>query len=508
MRRIDLRCPARHIPEEQTFFYVLPLALIFFLGAGLRFYHLASPSLWIDEAFCSWFMSHSWSGLLNTLHIDGGNLPAYFVINKALTDVIGRDELGLRFFSALASSLGIILAMNLGRMVGGRAGSLAAGWFWAFSPMATWYARDAKPYAFASVLALALLIVYLAMQGGRNGPLRWAAVALLVIGSLSHYYFFLVIMAMILFAAAEMRRRPKFFRHWVGLTLVSLVALALWLGWFFSQPTPSLGIGWIQQPLFTDPLATLWNLFSGYGSAAWSDEATQASTAFGALVVLLCGIGLSGGLAKWLSRNAFVFGILFPVAAVWVVSQRRPIYMDRYFIVLLPFVALMVAVGASRLWGWLSPRLKPASFTPAFTASLLAVALVVGFWAGWQVQVADHYTREDWRGLANQMLVEGGNGKPSLWFSDPEGVIPFEYYYPAGAGYLPAGPPPICQASCWYVMRQPYTATHAFAQGVADPDRPWLPALPERCVVSHRWQSVSGVALWKVACKSESNIVP
>jgi 4-amino-4-deoxy-L-arabinose transferase-like glycosyltransferase len=459
----------------------------------LRFARLGGASLWIDEAFVGWFTDHSWSGLLYTLHLDGGNLPAHFLIVKLITGALGKSELSLRLFSALSGVAAVLLAMILGRLVGKKPGSLAAGWLWTFSPMAIWYARDAKPYAFSATLALALLIAYVSYLRSQKGAYALLAFALLVIGSFTHYYFFLVIMGLILLAMAEMPRQPLFFRKWFLLSLLALVPLAGWLAWFFSQPSPAVGIGWIERPGVSDIPQTAWNLLSGYGG----EQALQ-TTLFGVTALALTCAGIFSGKGLTLSRLCFGLGVLAPIAAVWAISQRRPIYMDRYFIVLLPFATIPVSEGARWTWEFLVKK-SPLKSQRVLAGVGLAGLIVIGLLAAIQVFSAERYAREDWRGLA-QHISESRESTPRIWMLDPEAVVPLRYYYRGEASFIDSSQPPDCIEPCWYVMRQPYTATHAFAQGVTPAGRAWEPELPAGCAVRDAWDSPSGLALWQVGC--------
>lgn len=124
----------------------------------------------------------------------------------------------------------------------------------------------------------------------------------------------------------------------------------------------------------------------------------------------------------------------------------------------------------------------------------------IGLWAGMQVHIDEKYAREDWRGLTAYL---GGKveSNPRIWFSDHESFVPFLYYLQSEIQVLDYIEPPTCQSPCWWIIRQPYTATHAFAQAISVPERPWLPEIPEECQVINRWESPTGLALWKVQCR-------
>ena len=84
--------------------------------------------------------------------------------------------------------------------------------------------------------------------------------------------------------------------------------------------------------------------------------------------------------------------------------------------------------------------------------------------------------------------------------SEPEITLPLGYY---GFADVNAGLPPLipaCGSSCWWILRQPYTATHALTQAVKEPERDESLAVPEPCIQKGKWQSSSGVRAWEIQC--------
>jgi hypothetical protein len=482
--------------DLNVFIKGLPYAIIMIAGIWLRFASLGRASLWIDEAFVNWFTSKPWTEMFLALRLDGGNLPAHFVIVKLITGLLGESELTLRLFSAFIGCVGIALAMTLGWLVGEKPGAIAAGGFWAFNPMLIWYARDAKPYAFGATLALALILSYLMLKRRKSIFYSLTSILILMIGLMIHYYFFLVIMALMLFSIADLFSSPHFFRRWFVLTVVGFIPLAVWLYWYFSQPNPSIGIGWIMRPNFRDPFKTLWNFYSGYGG-----QTSLITTLFGIMAVLLTIVGVVYQDALRVARYSYLFGLIVPITAVWLISQRRPIYMDRYFIVILPFIIPPISNGMQRAWDFIARKADKTNLH-VIAITGVAILIAVGWLAAKNVHIDSKYAREDWRGLVAYLVQEESN-TPEVWFSDSESLIPFKYYFNTKSlKIISSDNPPACSASCWYVIRQPFTPTHSFAQAGSSIQREWLPVLPQSCKLIDQWESPSRLALWKVACGS------
>ncbi len=466
--------------------FVLLAASLALAGLALAAYRLGAQSLWLDETYTWWFTRLGWGDLLQAARIDAVNPPLYYLFVKLLAS--SASEAGLRAPSVAAHLAGIAGAIYLGFLVGGRPGGLAAGLVWATHPLTLWAARDARPYALSATLAVIVVALFVRLQRSWSTPLALLAGLVVALGLLTHYFFFVLLAALVALSAVDLRRAPDFFRRWTVLALLAMIPLALWLAWFFSTGTPSLGIGWIRAPVLGDIPLTMWNLASGYGGVS-----DVPSTLLGVTLILVAAAGLASSSRTLWARLALA-GIVIPILAVWVVSQRRPVYVDRYFVVLLPIVIALVALGAAAI----AHRTRAAA--PIRTAAVLA-AIVVALFAGLTVHRAEKFDKEDWRGLA-AFLQSRGAGADSLSLSEPEITLPLSYYFaPQMTGETPRLLPG-CGESCWWVLRQPYTATHALTQSVQEMRRDVLPAPPAECEINDSWLSRTGIATWSLACGS------
>ena len=175
--------------------------------------------------------------------------------------------------------------------------------------------------------------------------------------------------------------------------------------------------------------------------------------------------------------------------------------MDRYFIVILPFIIPPISNGMQRAWDFIARKADKTNL-PVIAITGIAILIAVGWLAAKNVHTESKYAREDWRGLVAYLVQEESN-TPEIWFSDPESLVPFKYYFNTKSlETISSDSPPACSASCWYVIRQPFTPTHSFAQGGASIQREWLPVLPQNCRLLDQWESPSRLALWKVTCGS------
>jgi hypothetical protein len=214
----------------------------------------------------------------------------------------------------------------------------------------------------------------------------------------------------------------------------------------------------------------------------------------GVCLILLATAGLAFSPRSMGSRVALV-GILMPITAVWVISQRRPVYVDRYFVVLLPMVVALVALGAAAV----AQRMRPAA---PFRGALALATIVVALSGGLTVHTAGKFNKEDWRGLV-AFLHSRGVRLAELSLSEQEVALPLSYYYEEGLIDESLPIVPECSEGCWWVLRQPYTATHALTQSVQEVGRGGAPSVPEMCEDSDSWQSPTRIALGTLYVWSE-----
>ena len=483
--------------EKDTSRIVITALMVFLilLGLILRLQNLGAASLWHDEAYTWLFTRFDLSELIETVRRDGVNPPFYYLAVKLMRELLGDTEFGLRFLSATAGFLAVIPLIAVGYGIAGIGGATAVAIFWTFHPMAVWYSQEARPYALVAALtSLLIFLFFLQKKSPRNWiwPLVFFTV---VLGSLTHYYFFIVIGILILLAVAEIRVDPKFFRKWTLVCMLGFIPLAGWLYWYFSQASPSLGIGWIQQPVWTDVLGTIWNLSSGYGGVP-----QPGSTLFGLIVLTFIISALIWGRRRATAWKIFLIAIAIPLFAILIFSQKRPIYQDRYFIVLLPFFGILLAYG----YGAFAEKVQSRMGYPNFNVVLIPLGIfaVVGLLAGSRIQVEDHYQKEDWRTLS-QRVPGQSQSEIRVWLADREAIVPMSYYHDANFEVLDDNRAESCGDRCYWVLRQPYTGTHAFTQAVSNPERPWLPQASEDCHIENRWDSPTGIGLWQVACLRE-----
>jgi mannosyltransferase len=435
---------------------ILLLTLVSF---ALRLACLGQQSLWYDEAFSAAVARAEppvfWAALLS----DGVHPPGFYLLLRESVALFGASEFALRFLSAVAGTLAVPLMARLGRALGNDRWGLAAGLLLALNPFALWYAQEARMYSLLLCLTIAGGIAFWKLIT-RPTPARWLGLALISALSFAVHYFALVSsLAQFVYLVANLRQTHRSLRWWVSAQAAAFLTFLPWAVAIATREGRNFGIGWIHAPTLLDLPLTLSNL-----ALTLSDPASPWTWAGLLFVGVAAGIGIAS-----LARSHpvshlpapisfLLIWLLFPLAFAWLISLRLPLYVDRFFIICLPPLLLVVSSTISLS----SARLARSTMT---------VLVVVSAAACLRLWLDPHFTKEDWRAAASYVQSAERAGD-ALVMRDFQTGIPFGYYYrgelKAQAAAVNQQVKPLDELAgsadrLWLVYRRPFEATHELA---------------------------------------------
>jgi mannosyltransferase len=248
--------------------------------------------------------------------------------------------------AGLTGALGRRLA-QASRLPGAMAVGLLAGLALAVVPLTTRYAQEARPYALATLFAVAAS--YALLRATENTRWRWwvaYAAAVLVAGLFNLFAVLLVVahgVSLIWLARAKPAvsgrdERPAevtaaVVRRWLLACVIAVVLLSPVIALSAGQ---SGQLNWVRRPGL-GTLAALARDFAG---------ATALIPVVAVLAVLGCAAALGAGQAKSPVLTAIALPWLaVPPAALIAVSFIHPYYVERYVLFCLPALAILVAAG-------------------------------------------------------------------------------------------------------------------------------------------------------------------
>lgn len=339
----------------------LALAVILAVAAGLRLYHLETPSLWWDEILVPLTARFPVAYILDFSRHCEMHPPLYHLFVK-VTEWAGVSDFALRLPSAVCGLAVVYACWRVFSRLYDRSVGLVAAAFLAGSAMQVWHVRQVRPYAIL-VLLFVFSLYYLLrfLRGRRNSDLC----ALLAVNApllLLHYFTFQIVFAEGVVLAVNWRRREE------GVSLRQLcvfclgtaaVALpVLFLFFLPSQTTLSI-FG------FKAAYADIGRLILEYAAhVLWSHDDPAMRLGIGALLV-------AGGvaMARRAPRELTACLLLAVIPALILFLMRKTAYFSpRHFLYLTVPAALVIGQAT---------RLLPRQWLAIPAALVLAVGPAV-----------------------------------------------------------------------------------------------------------------------------------
>jgi hypothetical protein len=218
------------------------------------------------------------------------------------------------------------------------------------------------------------------------------------------------------FFVFALRGRAGFVRRWLAAQIVASVPILFWLYIATRQPLNAAS-EWIPRPDLYDIPLTLWNMTLGYdGVFKWELVPGLMIATLG----LVFGIGAAirerrGGEAQ---RADFYWALLIAAAFVPVYLMSRylvSIYVDRYFVVTLPAILLLMIRG----WRHYPRRVWRAAMVIVIATGIYSVVFALH---------AGSFRRDDWRPAASY-VAEGYQPGDVILMGPRNSYAAFMRYY-------------------------------------------------------------------------------
>ena len=335
---------------------------------------LGRTALWRDEAFTGVVARRSWSGMLDAVRADT-NPPLSYLLTHLVTGISSAPA-ALRFMPVLAGTAAVPLAAAMARRIDGdRAGVIAAATV-ALMPAFVVSSRDARMYALATTLTMAMVLcVWRAAERPDRG--RLIAVAGCAAALVYTHYLGLLAVATAGVAMAVCLRPPRATRVRVGLALgAGVLTLAPWVAVASHQAANAPT--WIRSLNHDQLLGVLTEFFCGPGV----DPGTPGRDALQVLQAgAICGGGLAGltllfALLRMPSRQRVAVSFLAvsglgAMLLLLALSTVRPLFEARYASVLWGPLAPLIGVGLARM--------RPAPVRGLSLGAMATVAAALAF---------------------------------------------------------------------------------------------------------------------------------
>jgi hypothetical protein len=356
-----------------------------------------------DETLALFVGRKSLGGLFTTVQTERGGAPLHFLCAWVVAH-LGGGLVGLRLFSALFAIASVPVIALLGARLAGRTAALAATAIVSASWMLLFHGIYGRMY---SLFLLTSTLSYLAFLAAvtRGGRQRWALWVVAILATVAtHPYGALVLATQVIYVLARARTRAAFY----ATAAVAVLGSPFWYSDHVLAGRFDVGVGTGGQKL-DGPGAVLEYLFRVAG---------DFTTGFTLLLIAVLLVAAVGARALWRwNRDAAALTacvVLVPTAAFVVARFGQSTSPEsRHLIFVLPFFALLVALGLIEL-----TRRR----TPVLVAALLVLMSAEVAW-GWD-KTATLYkgepgSRVEAREAASAWLARSSRADDVLFGYDP-----------------------------------------------------------------------------------------
>lgn len=311
------------------------LAGLMILAYALAAYRLDTKDLWLDEAVSANHARLPLSGLWTVISGQDPNMGLYYVLLHFWARVFGYSPSAVRSLSVLLGGLTIPAIVVLGTRLFGRSAGLLTGLLLATNPFFLHYEQDARAYA---LVVLLVVLSSLFFVKAIEQPSRSTRIGYVIASALSIYahYFAAFVLLVQLLTLLLARRRAAFTRYWIG--AAAAVAVLCIPEVVFAVRAGTRGISWIRVPHFY-LVSDLGRQLAGGRVLAYL------------LAILIC-FGFSFEVRHGKPWRAWFLAawLILPVLLVFVISKLgRPLFVNYFFIVVLPAITLLVAAALTRI---------------------------------------------------------------------------------------------------------------------------------------------------------------
>jgi mannosyltransferase len=335
------------MPQSSSKHTFLLLLLILTVGLFLRLYKIDRQGLWYDELH-SIIPTDPNNSLVSVIeYCKNDQPPAYFLTLYSWYNLFPYNEASGKVLGAIIGVLGIISMYFLGREVGGRNVGLAVSFLTSGNIFHVYYSQELRFYG---LLFLMTCLSFLFFIRFIKSPIIWNELFLVITTILllyTHYFGLVVALTQaIIFIIIGLvgRKGVRFFSK--GLICASIVLLAFlpWVPIIFQDL--QIKSFWIQDP---GPLFFI-EYFQSYFTGWWglSYKYILNWTLFLMLLYYFWTLGyrMKKGLSIEIDHFVLIgWGFLSLLIPYLYTVYRMPMLVDRYTIITLPAILLVIAIG-------------------------------------------------------------------------------------------------------------------------------------------------------------------
>jgi mannosyltransferase len=379
--------PAWLLPKLPDSWYLAKLVAV---GAIVRFIGIAHSSVWHDEGYTLLMSPLPPGEILRRTALDV-HPPLYYLVLHVWLQLFGTSETAARSLS-LVFMLGVIVFsfLTLRRLFDSSTARLG-GLFVTLAPFLVRYSQEARMYGMLAFIA-SLATYYLVRAWESDKWSDWLVYGAVIAAGLYTYYYVIFLVAFHWCYVAYTATTPKLswesvktqLLHWRWIVANALAVglFAPWLPTAYKQFTSIQGAYWIPAVTGDSIPSTIAQFltYTDMGAFNVAGRASRFIPSLGLRSLFL--VTMAGLLAAYLWRERrnynqrnvlFVLYAALTPLAVFVLSLRRPVYVDRYFVFSAVAFYILLAILILRAW-----PLKGRSKSQAIVSMVFVGVFIIG----------------------------------------------------------------------------------------------------------------------------------
>lgn len=308
------------------------LILILILATAIRLFQLDAISLWHDEAFSVLLSRMSFAEMTYRTGLDV-HPGFYYYLLKIWSWFFGQSIFAFRAMSVFFSILLLVFVYLLLREIKIKKYlNILIILALSLSPFQIQYAQEMRMYSLGAFLIVASSY-FLIKLFKKFSYINFAIYTLLIIAALyTHYYLFFSIFAQALFIIFY--KKKKIFLSYI----LAGLAFLPWLRIFISQSKQVTEAYWIPKPSWSSLPNALLRLIMGSHAQI---NILYSFLILASLFFIILGLIKFKNKLKWLILSLF----LTPFILSLLLSLKKAIFLDRYFIFVQAFFYILILLG-------------------------------------------------------------------------------------------------------------------------------------------------------------------
>lgn len=380
------------------------IRIILFIGLAVRLFGL-NQSFWLDEAAQVIESARPFSEQLN---ISADFWPPLYHLLLHVWMYAGKSEVWIRLLSVgfAVTTIGFVYRLTK-ELTSEKIGLLTA-FLFATAPFHVWYSQESRPYVLATLLAVASTYFLI-----RQNRLSYLVTAVLFL--FSSYFAPFMLMT---HGAYVWGFQKKWGHDWVKSICISVLLFLPWMPSFFNQLTVGRGLtsalpGW-SDAVSTPLVKSLPLVFAKFmlGRVSFDDKIFYAALVMGLLILFVYTTYKAYRSNKTIVLKIGLLGGL-PILLAFLVSMLLPILAPQRVLFSLPFLYILIALGATAL--------KKYYWLP------VTLLLVINLHSLYLYNTNPRFQREQWR-QAISFVEETRTSRSLAVFVFPDAFAPWQWY--------------------------------------------------------------------------------